>query len=315
LKLDRESFRGIYVIVVTPFTPALDIDEDALRSTVKFCIDAGVHGVVTTANASEVGYLSETERRRVAEIVVDEAAGKTVSVVGVSSAHYRISADLARHASDIGAGGVMAMPPTFHPATVDEIREFYRRVAGATDLPFILQNAIGPGATVMSPRLMADIIDELPTVRFIKEETAYPAQMTGDVLGLAGDRLLGVMGGRAGKTLMEELPHGMCGTMPACEIADVHVALWNAIEAKDDTLSRHIFRHLLPLLDFEASYGIPLCKEVLRMRGVIPSAAWRQTGYRALDRHALNEAGIILDGLSDFLLPAYRHDAAGRRSA
>ena len=99
------------------------------------------------------------------------------------------------------------------------------------------------------------------------------------------------------------------------QFADVHVALWNAIEAKDEALARHIFRHLLPLLDFEASYGIPLCKEVLRLRGVIPSAAWRQTGYRALDSHALREAATILDGLGDFLLPAYRHDAAGRRSA
>ncbi len=46
------------------------------------------------------------------------------------------------------------------------------------------------------------------------------------------------MGGKAGKTLMEEVRHGVSGTMPACEIADVHVALWNAIEAKDDKRAR-----------------------------------------------------------------------------
>jgi len=306
LTLDRESFRGIYVIVVTPFTEALQVDEDALGATVRFCIDAGVHGVVTTANASEVGYLSEAERRRVAEIVVREARGKTRSVVGVSSAHHLISAGFVSHAEEIGADAVMAMPPTFHTATTSEIKSFYSVLAGQTSLPIILQNAIGPGATVMSPRLMADIIADNPSIKFIKEETAYPAQMTGEVIELAGPGLLGVMGGRAGKTLMEEVPHGICGTMPACEIADVHVALWNAIENKDQVQARHIFRHILPLLDFEASYGIPLCKAVLQHRGVIPSSTWRQTGYRPLDRYALQEMEAILDGLSDWMLPAYR---------
>jgi dihydrodipicolinate synthase/N-acetylneuraminate lyase len=305
--LDHSTFRGIYVIVVTPFTEALEVDEPALHSTLDFCLAAGVHGVVSTANASEVGYLSESERRRAAEIVVGAARGKVPAIVGVSSSHYRLSADFARHAESIGADAVMAMPPTFHMATVQETRNFYRELAASTRLPIVLQNGFGPGATPMSAQLIAELVDELPTARFVKEETAYPAQLTGDIIRLAGERLLGVMGGRAGRTLMEEVRHGICGTMPACEIADVHVALWNAIESGDDRRARGIFQRLLPLLDFEGSYGMPLMKEVLRMRGVIPTAAWRQTGYRSLDDAAREEAMAILDDLAEFMLPAYSH--------
>ena len=301
MKLDRSTFRGIYVIVVTPFTETLDIDEAGLRAVVRFSIEKGVHGLVSPANASEVGYLSDAERRRVAEIVVNEAAGRVPVVVGVSSAHARLSAAFAEHAATIGADGVMAMPPTFHTATQDEIRAFFRAVGAASDLPLVLQNAIGPGATVMSPAFMADIIADVPTARFIKEETAYPAQTTGAVIAAAGNKLLGVMGGRAGKTLMEELPHGICGTMPACEYTDGHVALWRAIEAGDMGQARRIFRHLLPLLDFEASYGIPVCKEVLKRRGVIASATWRQTGYRPLDAHARAELDTLLAGLAEIV--------------
>jgi len=150
-------------------------------------------------------------------------------------------------------------------------------------------------------------VHELPNARFVKEESGYPAQTTGDIIRLAGPRLAGVMGGRAGKTLMEELRHGACGTMPACEIADVHVAWWNAIERKDEKRARAIFRRLLPLLDLEASYGMPLMKEVLKMRGIIEGAAVRQTGFRPLDDHARAEAAAIMDDLSDFMLPAYAH--------
>jgi dihydrodipicolinate synthase/N-acetylneuraminate lyase len=307
MSLDKTSFRGIYVIVVTPFKSDLSLDEAGLERTLEFCFEAGVDGVVSTANASEVGYLSEAERRAVAERVVRQSQGRAKTVVGVSTSHYRLSADYARHAEAIGADAVMAMPPTFHTANLAEIRTFYRELAAATSLPIVVQNAFGPGATAMSASFLADLVAEIPQARFIKEETAYPAQLTGDVIALAGDKVEGVMGGRAGRTLMEEFRHGICGTMPACEIADVHVALWKALDGGDEAGARRIFRHLLPLLDFEVSYGIPLCKEVLKARGLIADAAWRQTGYRPLDEKARAEMTALLDDLSEFMLPAYGH--------
>jgi 4-hydroxy-tetrahydrodipicolinate synthase len=303
--LDGAAFRGIFVIVTTPFTDALEVDEAALRATVRFCREAKVHGLVANAIASEGGYLSEAERLRVAEIVVEEAAGAVPVVVGVSSSHHRISATYARHAEQVGAAAIMSLPPTFHPPTLAEIRTFYRELAAATALPIILQNAIGPGATPMSPQLLAELVNQLPNAPFVKEETAYPAQVTGELIALAGPRLRGVMGGKAGKTLMEELRHGMCGTMPACEVADVHVALWSAIEAGEDARARHIFRLLLPLLDLEGNYGAPLMKEVLKLRGIIPGAAVRQTGLRPLDDHARAELRLVLADLAELMLPAY----------
>ena len=305
--LDRTNFRGIYVIVVTPFTDTLELDEAALRATVRFSLDAGVHGVVANALASEGGYLSEPERRRAAEIVVEEAKGKVPAIIAVSAPHYRMAADYARHAESIGADAIMALPPILHPATVSDIRTYYQELSKATALPLVLQNAMGPGATTMSAALLAELVQTLPNARFVKEETGYPAQTAGEIIRLAGDKLHGVMGGKAGKTFMEELRHGVSGTMPACEIADVHVALWNAIDAKDDKRARQIFQRLLPLIDLEATYGMPLMKEVLKMRGVIPSAAVRQAGFRMLDDAAREEAATIMDDLTEFMLPAYQH--------
>jgi 4-hydroxy-tetrahydrodipicolinate synthase len=150
-------------------------------------------------------------------------------------------------------------------------------------------------------------VHESPSARVVKEESGYPAQTVGEILRLCGDKVEGVMGGKAGKTLMEEVRHGVSGTMPACEIADVHVKLWNAIEAGDEARARSIFRRLLPLLDMESNYGMPLMKEVLKLRGVIPGAAVRQSGFRPLDDAARAEAMTIMDDLSEFMLPAYSH--------
>ena len=305
--MDRTSFRGIFVIVTTPFTNDQALDEAGLERTMAFCLAAGVHGVVANALASEGAYLSEAERRRAAEIVVGAARGRVPTIVAVSAPHHSIATEHARHAEKIGADAVMALPPTLHPSSPAEIKTHYRAIAAATSLPLVLQNVVGQGASSMSAALLAELVHDIPNARFVKEESGYPAQTVGEIIRLAGNRLEGVMGGKAGKTLMEELRHGVSGTMPACEIADVHVALWKTIEAGDERRARTLFQRLLPLLDMESNYGMPLMKEVLRMRGVIDSAAVRQSGFRPLDERAREEVATIMDDLREFMLPDYRH--------
>lgn len=303
--MDRARYRGIFVIMTTPFTDELAVDEAALERTVEFCLAADVHGVVCNAIASEGAYLGEAERRRSAEIVIGAVAGQVPVIVSVSASHYLTSVTHALHAQRLGADAIMSLPPS--PAMPTDIMAHYRAIGAATDLPLVIQNFAGPGVSAMSAAQIADIVTEVPTARFVKEESAYPARTAAEIIRLCGDRIDGVMGGRAGKTMMEEVRHGVVGTMPACEVADVHVALWAAIEARDMERAREIFARLLPLLDLEASYGAVLMKEVLRMRGVIPNAEVRQGGLLPLDRVAREEAASILDGLADLMLPAYPH--------
>src|SRR6185437_5292946 len=198
----------------------------------------------------------------------------------------------ARDAEAVGADAIISLPPAL--ATPAEVKDYYRALGEVSRLPLVLQNWFGPGATAMSPQFIAELVNEIPTARFVKEESAYPAQSVGEIIRLSGDKLQGVMGGRGGKTLMEEVRHGVSGTMPACEIADVHVALWTAIEAKDERGSRKIFQRLLPLIDLEGSYGMAMMKEVLKMRGVTSAVNFRQPGFRRLDQHALSEAALIM---------------------
>ena len=57
------TLRGIYPILATCFHPTGEIDYDSQKSLINFCIESGVHGLVTLANASEGHLLSDTEKR------------------------------------------------------------------------------------------------------------------------------------------------------------------------------------------------------------------------------------------------------------
>lgn len=299
------KWRGVYVIVPTPFHADLSLDLEGLRRTVRFCIDCGAHGLVAPANASEQPYLSDTERRAVTRTVIEEGAGKAVVVVGVTASTHLLAAELAREAEAMGADALMAMPPNMQRGTEGEIKEYYAAIDAAGALPIFLQNYGGAGGTPMSPRLCAELLRNLPDVRFVKEETEFSSLMMTQIVDAAGPALEGIMGGKAGRHLLDEYARGACGTMPACEISDVHVALWNALEAGGTARAREIYRVLLPLLMFETGYGTAVYKEVLRRRGVIGCAVIRQPGGRTLDRFAMADLTAILDDLTPLMNPTY----------
>jgi 4-hydroxy-tetrahydrodipicolinate synthase len=110
------------------------------------------------------------------------------------------------------------------------------------------------------------------------------------------------MGGFAGRFVIDEYLRGSCGTMPACEVLDVHVAIWRALEAGDVELARDLHTRALPLLNIEYLYGPAIYKEVLRLRGVIAGSAVRDPGAARLDARDREELDAILDRLQDMFV-------------
>lgn len=295
------TFRGVFAIPPTPFTADDRVDIRSLRQTVDFCVDAGAHGIVAPVNASEGPFLTDEERRQVVETLVEHVAGRIPVMIGVSGVSTRASVEFARHAESSGADAIIAMPPYVKHAPPAEIVDFYAALARAGRLPICIQNFVAPVGTPMPAAFVARLLREIDTVVYVKEETAYAPQLLTEELALAGDACQGIMGGMAGRYLMDEYARGGCGTMPACEVADAHVAVWEALEAGDQARARDYFRLLLPLLNYEGMYSVAVYKEVLRRRGVIASARTRAPGSPVLDEHNHRELDVILRELAPLL--------------
>lgn len=295
-------FRGVFAIPPTPFDDAGNVDVPSLRRCVDFCLACSVDGLVAGVNASEAIALTDDERRRVAEVVIEQTNGRIPVIVGVSGVSSAASALFAHHAAARDASAVMAMPPYVRHPPPEEIVDFYAAVAaGAGGLPVWIQNYVLPLGTPMAPSLLARILADVPNVDYIKEETAYAPQAMTAIRDLAGTDLRGTMGGMAGRFLLEEYRRGACGTMPACEVADAHVLIWSALERGDASEARRLHTQLLPLLNYEAMYSFTIYKEVLVRRGVIASARTRVPGAGTLDAENHRELDLLLRDLEPLL--------------
>ncbi len=298
----ERRFRGVYAIPPTPFDDDGHLDEESLRRAVEFCVLAGSHGIVAPVNASEAIVLTDTERLLVAEIVVEQAAGRVPVIIGVSGISTAASVLYTQHAAQIGADGVIAMPPYVKHAPAGEIPDFYAAVARAgRGLPVWIQNNLGPVGTPMNPELLTRMLREIPEVSFIKEESEHAPQVISLVRERAGDNLQGIMGGMGGRFLLEEYRRGACGTMPASEVADAQVLVWNALERSDEAEARRLHTQLLPLLNYEALYTYAIYKEVLVKRGIIASSRTRVPGAPVLDAENHREIDTLLREIKPLL--------------
>jgi len=291
----------VFAIPVTPFTPDGGLDLASLRRCVEFCVAAGAGGIVAPVNASEFFTLTESERKKVVETVVEQTNTRVPVVAGVSGSSTQVAVEMAEHAGKSGADSVMAMPPFVRHPGPDEIVEFYAAVANAAGVPVWIQDYVAPMGTPMAPGLLARLLHEIPGVDYLKEETALAPQVMSQVKNLAGDDLKGMMGGMAGRYLLDEYVRGACGTMPACEVADAHVTVWNALESGNQDEARKLFRVLLPLLNIEAMYSFVVYKEVLYRRGIIACPKTRAPGSPTLDEPSSRELDLILRDLEPLL--------------
>jgi 4-hydroxy-tetrahydrodipicolinate synthase len=290
----QTTLAGVFPIVATPFRDDRSPDAGDLVRVVDFIVAASADGVVFPGVASEFETLAPDERHSLVRVVADAVHGRIPLVIGVSAANAEIAARYAAQAREVGAVAVMAVAPPPMRDDADAQVDYYRRIA-AERLPIILQNAPPPAGCGFAPERIAAIVAAVPGIAYVKEETLPCGQRITRLRELLPG-LSGVFGGAGGRYITDELARGACGTMPACELTDLHVRQFAAHRAGNAAEVRRLFTRMLPLLNFQAVFRMAMTKEVLRRRGVITATYVRAAGP-SLDAGDLRELDALLDEL------------------
>jgi 4-hydroxy-tetrahydrodipicolinate synthase len=291
--IGRPKWRGVFAVLCTPFHEDGTLDLRSLAREVEFCVESGVSGLVSGVVASEGWTLTEAERRTVTAEVVRQAAGAVPVVAGISAGSAAASVVLLDEAQTAGAHAVIAVPAPSQAGIPSDIEGYYQALSDRTSVPVFIQNHEPPQGTRLTADRVANLVRALPHVDWVKEETSPPGPAISKELELCGPKLQGIMGGLAGRYMFEEHARGTCGTMPACEAADVHALIWNDLEAGDQESARQRFEQLLPLLNLE-SKTLALPKTVLAWRGVFESDYARTSMGSPLDKFDRAELAAVL---------------------
>ena len=297
------GLNGVFPVLPTPFHNNGTPDPESLARLVQYLIQSGVQGMTYPGVASEVGELSIEERVVLTQLVLDKAGHHRKVVVGGSTKSLE---DTKRLLSALGpslqkASAIMVAAPAGMDTAA--LIAFFSEVSGNTQgVPLMLQNLPAPAGPGLSANVLVEILNAVPSIHYVKEEALPSGQRLTQVLAKAPSSLKGVLGGAGGRYITDELRRGACGTMPAIELAEVHVALWKAHENKNTALVNELFTRMLPVLNIQAIFIWSLTKYVIHSRGLISCTKQRASGP-LIDELDAQDVDAFLVNLRDLLIP------------
>jgi 4-hydroxy-tetrahydrodipicolinate synthase len=155
----RAKFRGLVAAITTPFTPDGEIDEAGLRHNMRhLTANLGIAGVFCSGVMGEFWSLTKEERKRIVEIVCEEARGKCLVIAHTAHHSAHETVELTRHAEDVGADFAIYMNPYYPPANEDMIYDWFAFVAERVNIGIWMFDAAYSGYG-LSAALTARIAD------------------------------------------------------------------------------------------------------------------------------------------------------------
>ena len=299
--MKNPGLEGILPVIPTPFSEDGRVDPVAFENVARFCVEAGAGGLVFPGVASEYDFLTPEEQHTLTTILCDVARGRTPVICGGGKGEPAQIGSNIRAAQKLGAIAAMVLIPRQFSEDVEGALKFMLAVIKeAPGVDIILQNAPAPTGAGLAPEDVLKIVAASPAIRYVKEEALPSGPRITALQDGAPSHLRGVIGGGGARYVIDEMTRGAVAAMPAAEITDIHVKMWNAFQSGDTETARDLYQRTLPLLVIQLIYRMRLTKHVLTMRGVLKNSRVRAP-LLEFDHYDEVELSTQMESLSDLL--------------
>jgi 4-hydroxy-tetrahydrodipicolinate synthase len=202
-----KQFRGSYTVCITPFTEdGSAIDLVAWKRFVDWQLAVGVPGLIILGTTAEFLTISDVERRMFVDETIKHINGKIPVLVGTMNAYTPNAVRYSQEAEELGADGLMIVPPYYYTPTEDEIFGYYKAICEKVSIPIMLYNNPFTTNVDMSAKLVGRLTRAFEQVRYIKEASQDTARVF-DII----EETEGVMNVFAGERVVESYALGAVG--------------------------------------------------------------------------------------------------------
>ncbi len=240
-------FRGVYTVLVTPFTADGSVDVDGIRKNVEWQISEGVHGVVTVGSTGEFAGLEDVEKEKVTLTVLETCNGRIPVIAGASAESTEKAIRNAKFAKSAGAAGVMVLPSPYCKPNQEEMFSHFARLADAVDIPVIIYNNPSTTGVDIKAETAARMFKHSSNLSAIKECTGDIKRIR-EIRLLTDDNMTVFCGWE--DLAYESFVMGAKGWV--CVVGNIAprlaVQLFELVEAGETTRAWEVYGKLLPML-------------------------------------------------------------------
>lgn len=264
--MKKDALEGIFPYLVSPIDKGGAVMEASLRKLVSHLIECGVHGLTPLGSTGEFFYLSWEQKKRIVEIVVDEAAHRVPVVAGVASSTISEAVFQAQTFEKMGVDGILSILNVYFTLQPQEIQQYFSGVARSVSCPIVLYNNPKFSHFEMSAD-MIETLCEIPNIQYYKDA----AGNTGNLLQIAnrvGSKVK-IFSASAHIPVFVMMLGGV-GWMagPACVVPRQSVRLYTLCKEKEWDKAMELQKKLWEINRIFQKYNLAACiKACLNMQG------------------------------------------------
>jgi len=293
-----KKISGIAAPISTPFVNG-DVACDRLRSNVQKYSETALAGFFALGSNGESMFLTESEKLKVLEVVLQEKADHQIVMAGAGYESTRQTISFSNQVAEMGADFVSILTPSYFKKrlTDEAMIGYFTDVADAVAIPVIAYNAPGFTGMTLTPKVV-DVISRHPNVIGMKDTSKGNMSTYLSVAGNDFDILSGTV-----STLFESMLLGAKGGVvslanafpaPCCE-------LYEACKAVDLDKARRLHYMLIKLnKSVSGSFGVAGVKYAAEVAGYHggdprkPLLPITEEGRQSI-REAIKEAGLMAE--------------------
>ena len=135
-----EKIRGIFAPHMVPLDGHGRIDELELRRYVDWLIEHGVDGLYPNGSTGEFVRFTAEERRRIIEIVCQQAAGRVPVLAGAAEANVQETLRACETYAGFGARAVAIVSPFYYKLSPESVYAYFATIARHSPIDVTLYN-------------------------------------------------------------------------------------------------------------------------------------------------------------------------------
>ncbi len=295
---------GVCPILATPFSEAGEVDYGSLRKLSRELIRMGVSGITMFGIAGEYYKLSDREKEKMVEVVIETVGNEVPVIVSVTSHATELAVQEARKWERIGANMLMLLPPFFLKPGPDALQDHVEQVCEAVGIPVMLQYAPEQTGVSMGVSFFLDLMARFPQL-CLKIENKPPGKLISALMEKSAGTAK-VYIGNAGFQMLEGLQRGAIGLMPGSSMSDIYIRIYELCRQSEWNEAIRLHNQLLGVLNCirqNVEQIIACEKKILKLRGFIESDYCRKPTFE-FDRVYQSEFDTYVSTIHHLLVEA-----------
>lgn len=173
----QTTLRGLGVALITPFKEDESVDYSALLRMVDYLTQNNVDFLCVLGTTAETPTLTEYEKQKIKETVVERVNGKIPILLGVGGNNTRGVVEALKKDNYNGVDAILSVVPYYNKPSQEGLYQHYKAISEATELPLVLYNVPGRTGTNMTAETTLRIANDFKNVIAVKEASGNITQM------------------------------------------------------------------------------------------------------------------------------------------